>query len=151
VDVGELVDDVVELSRKSGRGAADVRLERQGVESLILLADADQVRQLVWNLVRNAIQASASQAVVRVKLECDEKARLIVEDDGVGIDSEAKLRLFDAFFTTRSQGTGLGLAVVKRIADEHDFEIIVDSQDGEGARFTVHLGAPCKNDSHKDA
>jgi len=144
VDVGEVVDDVVELSRQSGRGIEDVSIERQGVQSFYVLADADQLRQLVWNLVRNAIQASAPRALVRVKLECDEEGRLIVEDDGVGIDSEAKLRLFDAFFTTRSQGTGLGLAVVKRIADEHDFEIAVHSQDGEGARFTVHLGPPCK-------
>jgi signal transduction histidine kinase len=51
-------------------------------------------------------------------------------------------QLFDAFFTTRSKGTGLGLAVVKRIVDEHGFDIIVSSDEGEGAAFIVDFGPP---------
>ena len=67
---------------------------------------------------------------------------LRVSDRGVGIDEAARERLFDAFFTTRSQGTGMGLAVVKRIADEHAFSIMVDSSRGRGATFRVNLGEP---------
>jgi signal transduction histidine kinase len=66
-----------------------------------------------------------------------------VRDSGVGLSEEAKERIFDAFYTTRAQGTGVGLAVVKRIADDHGFSIVVDSQAGRGAAFTVHLGPPC--------
>ena len=58
----------------------------------------------------------------------------------IGIDEEAREQIFDAFFTTRSKGTGVGLAVVKRIADEHGFVIDVSSEQGEGARFAVQLG-----------
>jgi signal transduction histidine kinase len=58
----------------------------------------------------------------------------------VGIDPDAKERLFDAFFSTRTHGTGIGLAVVKRIADEHGFSIDVASERGRGARFRVALG-----------
>jgi len=67
---------------------------------------------------------------------------LSVADRGVGIDEAARERLFDAFFTTRSQGTGMGLALVKRIADEHGFSIVVDSSRGRGATFRVDLGRP---------
>jgi signal transduction histidine kinase len=66
----------------------------------------------------------------------------MVEDDGVGIDSEAMEQLFDAFFTTRSKGTGLGLAVVKRIVDEHGFDITGRRDEGEGAAFIVDFGPP---------
>ena len=65
---------------------------------------------------------------------------LRVIDQGAGIDENARENLFDAFFTTRSHGTGVGLAVVKRIADEHEFIVQVGSQDGSGATFEVDLG-----------
>jgi signal transduction histidine kinase len=95
----------------------------------------------VWNLVRNAVQASSAGDRVVVTVEADgAHAELTVQDNGVGIDESAKSRLFDAFFTTRSQGTGVGLAVVKRIADEHGFSIDVESSEGKGAKFTVDLG-----------
>jgi signal transduction histidine kinase len=91
--------------------------------------------------VRNAVQASSAGDHVRVNVEVDAgRVRLMVEDHGVGIDEQAKARLFDAFFTTRSQGTGVGLAVVKRIADEHGFAIDVRSSEGQGATFRVALG-----------
>ena len=65
---------------------------------------------------------------------------LTVVDQGAGIDEDAKGKLFDPFFTTRSHGTGIGLAVVKRIADEHGYLIEVQSQKGQGASFIVSLG-----------
>ena len=77
---------------------------------------------MIWNLVRNAVQASSPGDGVEVAVEVIGKSTwLRVSDRGVGIDEAARERLFDAFFTTRSQGTGMGLAVVKRIADEHAF------------------------------
>ncbi len=141
-DIGKIVSDVVALAQESGRGGEDVTVTREGSSHALIRADSAQLRQLVWNLVRNAIQASAAGGQVRVKLEISGHVWLIVEDDGVGIDSESRIRLFDAYFTTRSQGTGLGLAVVKRIADEHDFNLTVVSEHGEGAQFIVEMGVP---------
>jgi signal transduction histidine kinase len=63
-----------------------------------------------------------------------------VHDDGPGIGADARGRLFDAFFTTRSSGMGIGLAVVKRIVDEHGWEIEVESNAGRGATFRVRMG-----------
>jgi signal transduction histidine kinase len=66
-------------------------------------------------------------------------AVLEVHDDGPGIEAAARGRLFDAFFTTRSSGMGIGLAVVKRIVDEHGWVIEVESKEGRGATFRVRM------------
>jgi signal transduction histidine kinase len=143
VNVTRLAREVVDLASKSGRAVSDVQVTFSGGDPLAVKADPSQLRQLIWNLVRNAVQASTVGGTVRVGLEeAGGKVVLAVEDDGVGIGSEAKTRLFDAFFTTRSHGTGIGLAVVKRIADEHGFVIDVDSESGDGAIFRVVLGPP---------
>lgn len=142
-DVSRVVDDVAELARRSGRALGDVSVVRLGTkEPSFVLADSGQLRQLVWNLVRNAVQASVAGGEVRVRLDSDQRVVLSVEDDGVGIDAEARAQIFDAFYTTRSKGTGVGLAVVKRIADDHGFTVAVESDAGRGATFLVDLGPP---------
>lgn len=145
VDVARVARDVVRLAATSGRAVSDVSVVYEGVESAPVEADGDQLRQLVWNLVRNGVQASTGGGTVRVTIsEAAHGVVLAVGDDGVGIDDEARARLFDAFFTTRSQGTGVGLAVVKRIADDHGFTIDVESKHGHGAcfRVTMPVSAP---------
>lgn len=145
IDVARLVREVVELAGKSGRGVSDVEVSYQGPESSQVVADGAQLRQLVWNLVRNGVQASSAGERVVVSLAPEPNAEgrieLAVSDRGVGIAPEARGRLFDAFFTTRSHGTGVGLAVVKRIADEHGFSITVDSAAEKGAVFRVFMPA----------
>jgi len=147
VDIAETARDVVQLAGRSGRAVSDVEIRYEGPTSLCVLGDSGMLRQLVWNLVRNAVQASSAGELVRVMLRIREDgcAELSVIDRGVGIDSEAKARIFDAFFTTRSHGTGMGLAVVKRIVDDHGFSIEVDSNANRGATFRVLLGKVCTN------
>jgi signal transduction histidine kinase len=145
LDVVPVVREVVELASRSGRAATDVAVELEAPEHAVGRADGAQLRQLAWNLVRNAVQASTAGDVVRVALTVvpvgnERRIFFAVEDDGPGLDEEARDRLFDAFFTTRTQGTGVGLAVVKRIADGHGFSIDVQSELGQGARFVVNLG-----------
>lgn len=144
VDAAQIAREVVALAAKSGRAVSDVdvRFEAGGASALVR-ADSAQLRQLVWNLIRNAVQASEAGERVTVSVEREpEGVVLSVADRGVGIDPAQMPRLFDAFFTTRSQGSGVGLAVVKRIADEHGFAIQVESQAGRGATFRVLMGAP---------
>lgn len=140
VDVARVAREVAELMGKSGRGVSDVNVVYRGVETASIRADVAQIRQLVWNLARNAVQASgAGDDVVIDVSRRSESVELAVIDHGVGIDEEAKPRLFDAFFTTRSKGTGVGLAVVKRIVDDHGFTIDVESEAGRGAQFRVRM------------
>jgi len=142
VDAVAVVREVVDLTTKSGRAATDVSVLFHGAEHALIRADRSQLYQLTWNLVRNAVQASSAgdEVSVSVTIESSGSVELCVCDQGLGIDEQAKERLFDAFFTTRSHGTGVGLAVVKRIADEHGFRIRVESEHHRGARFCVLLG-----------
>ncbi|HEY6078560.1 MAG TPA: ATP-binding protein [Polyangiaceae bacterium] len=144
VDAAEVAREVVALASQSGRAISDVHVHFQGdLEPAWVRADSAQLRQLIWNLVRNAVQASGAGDVVTVWVtrNASSQVELAVVDRGVGIEAAQMSRLFDAFFTTRSQGSGVGLAVVKRIADEHGFLIHVESQAGRGATFRVVLGA----------
>jgi len=96
----------------------------------------------VLNLVRNALAAVSEQGTVRVTVDrTGASARLVVEDDGGGIPPEIRGLVFDPLFTTRADrgGTGLGLAVVKGIVLDHGGSVGVESEPGEGARFTVVL------------
>jgi two-component system, NtrC family, sensor histidine kinase HydH len=141
IDLAEVARELVCLAGRSGRGIGDVKVVYRGAERVRISADPAELRQMIWNLVRNAVQASSPGDEVTVRAEiAGGEARLAVEDHGIGLDEEARTRLFDAFFTTRSQGTGIGLAVVKRIADEHGFRIDVSSEHGQGAVFTVSMG-----------
>jgi len=141
VDASRIAREVVALAARSGRAISDVELCYTGPDNAPIWADGAQLRQMIWNLVRNAVQASRPGDRVDVAVEIIGKNTwLCVADRGVGIDDAARERLFDAFFTTRSQGTGMGLAVVKRIADEHAFSITLDSSRGRGATFRVDLG-----------
>lgn len=140
VDAVGMARDVVLLASRSGRGR-DVNVTFNGPGSLRLRADAAQLRQLLWNLVRNAVQVSSPGDEVRVELVRQKSgaATLAVADAGPGIEPDAMAQIFDAFFTTRSHGTGVGLAVVKRIVDAHGFSIGVTSE--HGATFTVTVPA----------
>ncbi|MFO0757199.1 MAG: ATP-binding protein [Byssovorax sp.] len=140
IDLAAIARDVVVLAARSGRGS-DVSVRYEGPDALLIEADAAQMRQVVWNLVRNAIQASSAGDEIRVAIGAgDEGAKegwLEVRDDGPGIPVEARERLFDAFFTTRSHGMGIGLAVVKRILDDHGFAVEVESPGGKGTTIRV--------------
>jgi two-component system sensor histidine kinase HydH len=141
VDVSAVARDVCALARNSGRGAGDVLVYFEGEAELPILADPGMLRQMLWNLVRNAVQASQAGDVVRVSVTLTGGVvRVEVVDHGVGIAEETKPLLFDAFFTARSQGTGIGLAVVKRIVDEHGWDIEVLDSIPRGATFRVTLG-----------
>ncbi len=144
IDVVAIARDVVELSSASGRAVSDVKVSYAGPSTSVeVRADGSQLRQLVWNLVRNAVQASSPGDEVRLEITQPDRVLLRVMDEGAGIDPATTESIFDAFFTTRSHGTGVGLAVVKRIADEHGFRVQVHSKRGRGAVFEVDLGPSC--------
>jgi two-component system sensor histidine kinase HydH len=139
-DIANLCREIVALAASSGRGGGDVPVVYQGPDSLWTLGDANQLRQLTWNLVRNAVQASSAGDEVTIRLGVvGGQLELEVADCGAGILPEDRERIFDAFFTTRSQGTGIGLAVVKRIVDQHGFSVQVGSGSDGGAAFRVRM------------
>lgn len=143
-DVTRIVRDVVALAARLGRsGAGDVEVAFRGAEgdSVRGMFDGAQLRQVLWNLVKNAVEASGPGATVDVQLErAADRVRVHVTDRGEGMNAIEKAQLFDAFFTTRTKGTGLGLAVVRRIVDDHaaaGARLDVQSEKGSGTRFTL--------------
>ncbi len=144
VNMTALVREVAQLASRSDRGASgDVAIVCNAPdEALFARCDGAQMRQVMWNLVRNAVQASGAGAVVTVSVESQtNEIVLSVKDQGRGMSDETRARIFDAFYTTRSQGAGIGLAVVKRILLDHEplgARLEVQSS-AEGAIFRVTL------------
>lgn len=97
-------------------------------------ADVLRLEQVCRNLIVNAIQASAAGGGVHISLA---RGRLVIEDEGKGIENEVVEKLFTPFFTTKADGTGLGLSNVRKIVDAHGWQIKVYSQLGAGTRFEV--------------
>lgn len=143
LDLSQIARDVVTLAARSGRGS-DVTVRCVAPARAMVFADQHQMRQIVWNLVRNAVQASSANDDVLVQvrpISSGSQYALEIIDNGPGIPRSSRERLFDAFFTTRSHGVGIGLAVVKRIADDHGFAVEVDSEPGGGTTFRVIVPA----------
>ena len=102
--------------------------------------DSDQIHQVVLNLLLNAVQAMEGPGSVRVEIGAkDECACVTVSDSGRGIPEEYLQHIFRPFYTTRGNGTGLGLSLTRRIVEEHHGRITVTSIVGEGSTFEVLL------------
>ncbi len=107
-------------------------------------ANKDAIKGALLNLVTNADQASDNGANILLHGHCfGENVHICVSDDGPGVPEEIQARLFDAFFTTRPQGTGLGLSVVKAVVAAHHGEVTVNSSP-LGTSFAIRL--PTKNE-----
>lgn len=138
-DLGSLADEVVRLLRPEAR-AAGVTLRRQRVGEPVpqLRVDSERIKQVVINLVRNAIEAMPDGGVVTVEDGLQGgHACLVVRDTGPGLPED--LDVFQLFVTTKPKGTGLGLSIAQQIVLEHGGEISASRNAGRGASFTVSL------------
>ncbi|HSN16012.1 MAG TPA: ATP-binding protein, partial [Anaeromyxobacteraceae bacterium] len=141
-DLAALLEDTLRVFRNDPQ-AAGVRIDAR-LEPVEAMADPDQLRQVIWNLLSNAARAvgATGRGAGAIRVRCGEGtegAFLEVEDDGVGMSDVELGQIFIPFFTTRAQGTGLGLATVHRIVEAHGGAIRVASERGRGSRFTVVL------------
>lgn len=102
--------------------------------------DADQMKQAMYNLIRNACQAMSKGGVLKIHGSyTDFEVQLSFEDSGKGISPEQMGKLFQPFSTTRATGSGLGLLIVRRIIREHGGEIDIESRAGKGTRVSLWL------------
>ena len=143
--VQEVADDL--SGRAEARGST-IALEVP--PELMALADPDRLRQVLSNLIDNAIKygrPEEDQATVRARARPDGLIEISVSDDGPGIPAEAQTRIFERFFRvdkarSREQGgTGLGLSIVKHVIQAHGGEVSVVSSPGTGSTFTFTLPA----------
>jgi len=102
--------------------------------------DSDQIHQVLLNLLLNAVQAMDGAGKVAVEIGTKENcARVTVSDTGRGIPEQQLSQIFRPFYTTRGNGTGLGLSLARRIVEEHHGRINVTSEVGKGSKFEVLL------------
>jgi C4-dicarboxylate-specific signal transduction histidine kinase len=141
VDLNEAAQEVVALSMgELQRCQVVVRLELADDLPLVT-GDRVQIQQVIMNLLLNASDAMsgvhdrARQLVVRTENEDDERVRLTVRDAGVGLDAQSVERLFEAFYTTKKGGMGIGLSISRSIIDGHRGRIFAAPNDGPGATF----------------
>lgn len=109
--------------------------------------DPDLVLLAVLNVVRNAVQASPEGGHVHVTVRAEDATRLlVVEDQGPGLPDDVAQRMFEPFFTTRATGTGVGLAVVRRVVDAHGGSVEVGHRPAGGGRIALRFAAPAGED-----
>jgi two-component system NtrC family sensor kinase len=142
VNLNQVVDDVLSLVRNQATFqniAFDTRFQ---ADLPAVMADKDQMRQVVLNIVINAAEALLKGGEIRVTSSLDRAANFVclsVVDTGPGIPEEIRSRLFEPFFTTKASGTGLGLAIAYGIMERHRGTITVASKVGQGTTISLRL------------
>jgi signal transduction histidine kinase len=138
-DLGAVVTAALEFSRAE-LAQAGITLAMEVTPGLPeVAADEAQIRQALLNLVRNAREAMPRGGTLRVVVDAPtpDQVRICVSDTGPGIASEDLGKIFDPFFSTKTKGTGLGLALVQQVVVDHAGRIDVQSPAGEGTRFSL--------------
>lgn len=139
VDARQFVDHIAMLFKGQAK-AKDVRFSAVCEENGLLFIDAEQMTQALINLLQNALDAASKGDSITLHVCKDEKSVTFrVTDTCSGIAAEQLSRVFDLYFTTKPDGTGMGLAITQRIVSQHGGEIHVESDAGKGSRFSIAL------------
>jgi C4-dicarboxylate-specific signal transduction histidine kinase len=146
LDITEAIADVAALAQgELRRNGVSLRLEFAG-KSPTVLGDRVQLQQVVLNLMINAVEAMSAvndrprEVAVATQLDGDDWLRVSIKDCGAGIDPQNIDRMFDAFYTTKREGIGMGLSISRSIIEEHRGRLWATQNDGPGA--TLHFVVP---------
>jgi len=149
VDVKEIIHEmIVLLSDEAVRNSITI-LSEIDAETPNILADRVQLQQVFMNLMLNAIEAmkdAGGQMTIKSGLNQDDQLLISISDTGVGLPLENTERIFDAFHTTKPQGTGMGLAITRSIMESHGGRIWATANHGAGATF--HFTLPVEAEAH---
>ena len=145
VDLNEATREVIALLRSElQRSQVILRAELRD-DLPHITGDRVQLQQVILNLLRNASDAMGAiddrprQLVIRTALDEDDRVRLTVQDAGVGFDAQAVDRIFEAFYTTKNDGMGIGLSVSRSIIESHHGRLWAEPNDGPGATFSFSI------------
>ena len=154
LDVNTLAKDSVELLSAEIKGKAIQINWQLANDPMTIIVDTIQLKQVIINLIKNAIDAVDKLAKNRrcitltTVLSLDKKSVfLLVADTGPGISAKVKLKVFDQFFTTKEEGMGMGLAISRSIVETHRGQLILDNTSSQGATFKIILPIAENNES----
>ncbi|MGA2137499.1 MAG: ATP-binding protein [Verrucomicrobiia bacterium] len=138
--VNDVIAETLALMKQE-IGDRDILVEQELAEGMPrLLLDRAQLKQAFYNIIKNALQAMRSGGILRIRTEVDDShVTISFIDSGHGIAPEQIGRLFEPYFTTKQNGTGLGLMIVQRIVREHGGTIEVESDKDRGTTFRIKL------------
>ena len=138
-DVAAAAEEVL-LLLEHRASPGSLKVIREFAPSVMWPVDAQQLRQILWNLCLNAVEAMPEGGELRVAIAVrGDTLEVTISDTGEGIAANDVAHVFEPFFSTKSEGTGLGLALVHRVVQEHGGDIDVRSAPGLGATFTLTL------------
>jgi two-component system sensor histidine kinase PilS (NtrC family) len=141
VDVVTLLEETLLLLEHHPLFGPKVRIERKFPRRAVtMMADADKLRQVFWNICDNSLKAMPKGGTLTAQAEeAGKRIRVVLADTGIGFTGVQLEKVFEPFQSDFNQGTGLGLALVYQIVRGHQGSIQVDSQPGKGARFVIDL------------
>jgi len=129
----------------------EIKNELEG-DSFLVRVDENQLRQAFLNLFRNSADSMPAGGRLTISSgRVDGMVRIEVKDTGKGINAECLDRIFDPFFSTRENGTGLGLSLTQQIVTEHGGNISCQSKPGQGTSFMVELPEYKKEHAQEDS
>jgi signal transduction histidine kinase len=149
-NIWNLLEETVELFLHSPEYHEGIQIHcPHSPEEIRLLLDSDQMKQVFWNLLLNAVQAMGESGTLTIGIEKKwdglpqrtgkECVTISISDSGKGISPHEKEKIFEPFYTTKDGGTGLGLSIVHKIVENHEGVIKVESDVGKGSTFTILL------------
>jgi signal transduction histidine kinase len=151
VDVNEVIKEMIVLLRnEASRCSISVRTELSDIPQI--MGDRVQLQQVMMNLIINAIDAMKNvegtrELVIKSQRQEDEQLVLAVSDTGVGLPPQQADQIFNAFFTTKSHGTGMGLRISRSIVESHGGRLWAADNSPRGASF--YLTLPTKLEAHE--
>jgi len=142
--LNDLINKVIELFRLEIKDKQIKYHLKLSPNIFQIQADEDQIKQILMNIIINAIQAIPEKGEIKIKTEKgllrgEQAIKLIIEDDGIGIAEKDLNQIFDPFFSTKEQGSGLGLSIVYKLVEGHQGEIKVESKEEKGTKFIIFL------------
>jgi two-component system sensor histidine kinase PilS (NtrC family) len=138
VDVGRLIDDLVVMLKTDSR-FRQITIEVDTPVSLVLDLDRGKIIQALWDLAVNAAEAIVGQGALHFRIMAEPRPQIRVEDDGPGVAEEDRARIFEPFYSTKEQGTGLGLAAVYTIMEAHQGQLLLETSELGGACFVLQF------------
>ena len=135
------IDDLLKETINVFREVQGIRfIDQLASPTMKVVADSDQLRGVFINIIRNAIQAIEKTGTITMSTSQEGRMCLIIiSDTGVGIPEEIRSRIFEPNFSTKSEGMGIGLAIARRVVEDHGGIITCQSEQGKGTTFEIRL------------
>ena len=138
--LGSIVAEIADLARPQAEAAGIELLVQRDAEQVSVTVDADLLKQALLNIVVNAIEAMPEGGQLKIESGVKgDQASIRITDSGPGIPPEVRDNIYNLYFTTKPQGSGIGLAMTFRIVQLHDGRIDFTSEPGKGTSFTIEL------------